>query len=184
MHASAVPFVDNQFTRTLADAFPPADADTGMALVAQAALRVLNNQSGIARLQPRAPMSKQSECNEAGHVTSSYTDGYRERGMTNANETITRTNHDWLKDKPAIKKRVANCLQDFPRLKLIAKAAEASPRTVEAWTDELSLPGLEYFLRLVPRSPSIQKMLLQLMTFDPDHPEYARILNDLRGMAR
>jgi hypothetical protein len=96
----------------------------------------------------------------------------------------TRTNHDWLKDKPAIKKRVANCLQDFPRLKLIARAAEASPRTVEAWTDELSLPGLEYFLRLVPRSPSIQKMLLQLMTFDPDHPEYARILNDLRGMAR
>jgi hypothetical protein len=121
------------------------------------------------------------------HRVASYAEIHRERTVSNANETITRTNRDcaeWLKDKPAIKKRVAGCLKDFPRLKVIARHAEASPRTVEAWTDELSLPGLEYFLRLVPRSPSIQKMLLQLMTFDPDHPEYARILNDLRGMAR
>ena len=110
--------------------------------------------------------------------------------MPSTNE-IPRTNRhctEWLNDKPAIKERVANCLQDFrherSHLKVIARHAKASPRTVEAWTDELSLPGLEYFLRLVPRSPSIQKMLLQLMTFDPDHPEYARILNDLRGMAR
>jgi hypothetical protein len=48
MATSALSHIDRNFTRTLADAFPPADADTGMALVAQAALKLVNKQTGRA----------------------------------------------------------------------------------------------------------------------------------------
>ncbi len=97
-------------------------------------------------------------------------------------ETSTRSNtrtkadsSDWLKDKRAIAHEVRVALVvDHGHLKArnkeIARKADCSPRTVEAWTDAdvPTLPGLEHFLRLVPHSPSIQKMLLQLMSCDPD----------------
>lgn len=97
--------------------------------------------------------------------------------------TTTRTIHDRtapLRDRRQIAAEVARCLKtDFhdrkSRNKEIARKAESSPRTVEAWTDGTNLPGLEYFLRLVPDSPSLQKMLMRLMSFDADtDPEYHR----------
>lgn len=97
-------------------------------------------------------------------------------------ETSTRPNtrtkadlSDVLKDKRAIAHEVRIALVvDHGHLKArnkeIARKADCSPRTVEAWTsaDVPTLPGLEHFLRLVPHSPSLQKMLLRLMSMDPD----------------
>lgn len=98
--------------------------------------------------------------------------------MVNQPDADTRTKRDssaWLNDKRTIAKEVRLALvSDFDHLKAprkeIARKADCSPRTVEAWTDpEIpTVPGLEHFLRLVPHSPSIQKMLMRLMSFDPD----------------
>lgn len=110
--------------------------------------------------------------------------------MANPADAITRTkadSTDWLKDNRRIAKEVRLALvSDFDHLraprKEIAKHAQCSHRTVEAWTDpELpTVPGLPHFLRLVPRSPSIQKLLIRLMTLDADiDPEHQRAFMDL-----
>lgn len=112
--------------------------------------------------------------------------------MKTANGTITRTKReqtaDWVRDKPAIKRRLAGALkedhgQKHSHLKLIARQAGASPRTVEGWTDGHYLMGLDHFLRLVPTSPAIQKMLDELRTIDPDtDPRYGPLVNAIRRM--
>jgi hypothetical protein len=147
-------------------------------------------QSGQMPLARHAQSSQQLVCNEVTHVASvSITETYggmTMRATTQSPRTSQEPISNPLKDKRAITREVASALkQDFrhrpSHLKVIARHAEASPRTVEAWTDELSLPGLEYFLRLVPHSPSIQKLVLRLMTLSPDSdPEYFRALQDLR----
>lgn len=114
--------------------------------------------------------------------------------MKPANELITRTKAEqkteWLNDVPAIKQRLATALKQdhghkHSHLKLIAREAGTSPRTVEKWTGAQYLPGLEHFLRLIPKSPSIQKMLAELMTLDADtDPRYQRVLMDLQREAQ
>lgn len=109
--------------------------------------------------------------------------------MTKSCLTLPRTipnSANPLKDKRTLTKEVALCLQaDFSHrrshLKIIARHAEASPRSVEAWTGELCLPGFEYIARLAEHSPSIKKLFLRLMSFDPDtDPEAHRALQELR----
>jgi hypothetical protein len=110
--------------------------------------------------------------------------------MTNANTGITRTNAEqvnrWLTDVPTIKQRLATALKadhghKHSHLKLIAREAGTSPRTVEKWTQAQYLPGLEHFLRLVPKSPAIQKMLAELMTLDADtDPRHAVLLAQIQ----
>lgn len=59
--------------------------------------------------------------------------------------------------------------------KKIAKDARCSPRTVESWLEERSLPGFEYIWRLAatPENHAIQQMLLRLVGMDPDlDPQY------------
>lgn len=97
----------------------------------------------------------------------------------------------WLKDREAIAKEVRLALvSDFNHLrapnKEVARHAGCSHRTVEAWVDRdaPTLPGLEHFLRLVPKSASLQKMLQRLMTFDPDtDPEYQRAVTEFQRAA-
>jgi hypothetical protein len=155
-----------------------------------------NGISGTARLQPRAPMSKQSECKVTGHLSKSLRLRQKTYGadMKTANETITRTNVEqttaWLKDVPAIKQRVSAALKadhghKHSHLKLIAREAGTSPRTVEKWTQAQYLPGLEHFLRLVPKSPAIQKMLAELMTLDADtDPRYGPLMASVQREAQ
>lgn len=106
-----------------------------------------------------------------------------------ATAVTPRTIQHWsnpLKDRNLLTKEVARCLRaDFAHershLKVIARHAEASPRTVEAWVDGVNLPGFEFIARLTPHSPSLQKLYLRLMTLSPDtDPEYFRALQDLR----
>lgn len=63
-------------------------------------------------------------------------------------------------------------VSDFGHLKSpakeIAKKAGCSPRTVEAWLEERSLPGFEYVWRLGRHSPSIQKLFLEMISYDMD----------------
>lgn len=76
-------------------------------------------------------------------------------------------------DVPAMKAKVRLALvSDYGHLKSplkeIAKDAGCSPRTVEAWMEERSLPGFEYIWRLGKRSPGIQKIFLEMMSLDMD----------------
>jgi hypothetical protein len=175
----------------LAEIPPPGAADT-VALIGAAALKRLYEQSGTPRLQPRAPMSKQSESDEGSHLNTPLCLRPKTYGadMKSANETISRTNveraTEWLQDVPTIKRRFADALKEdhghkHSHLKLIAREAGASPRTVEKWTGAQYLPGLEHFLRLVPTSPAIQKMLAELMTLDADtDPRHGVLLQQIQ----
>jgi hypothetical protein len=159
---------------------------------AAAALNLNNRQSGQQRRQPPAQCFPYREVQMSQRAVS-FAQKPSEGCMANQPDTNPRTKADfpeWLKDKRQIAKEVRLALvSDFDHLraprKEIARHAGCSHRTVEAWTDpELpTVPGLEHFLRLIPRSPSIQKLLLQLMTLDPDqHVEYARVLSELRRL--
>ena len=116
--------------------------------------------------------------------------------MNGSTRSTTRTKADsseWLKDKRTLAHEVRLALVvDHGHLKArnkeIARKADCSPRTVESWTDAdvPTLPGLEHFLRLVPHSPSLQKMLLRLMSMDPDQdPQaYSAFLEVVRMVQR
>ena len=64
-------------------------------------------------------------------------------------------------------------------LKLIARAAEVSPKTVEAWKAGRYLPSLDAFFRLLPKSPSLQAMTRMAELESELSPEFARELNAL-----
>jgi hypothetical protein len=193
MRPAVLSAADPYFRQALAKLEPP-DADSGMALVAQAALAKFTN--GTPRLQPRAPMSKQSESDEGSHLNTPLCLRPKTYGadMKSANETISRTNveraTEWLQDVPTIKRRFADALKEdhghkHSHLKLIAREAGTSPRTVEKWTGAQYLPGLEHFLRLVPKSPAIQKMLAELMTLDADtDPRHGVLLQQIQRQSR
>jgi hypothetical protein len=102
-----------------------------------------------------------------------------------------RTIQEWsnpLKDKRLLTKETKAAIKaDFGHersyLKVVARHADASPRTVESWTSEEcpTLPGFEYIARMLPQSKSLQKLVLRLMALSPDNdPEYHRALQDLR----
>jgi hypothetical protein len=60
--------------------------------------------------------------------------------------------------------------------KTIAQIAGASPETVKRWVAADSAPSLIYFLRLLPHSPSLRR----LVELDADlSPEFQRELSDL-----
>jgi hypothetical protein len=195
MHASAVPFVDKTFTRTLADAFPPADHSDTLSLIGDAALRLYDKTVAMPRQESRDNKIAQIQnVRSHSHTPHGLVPKTYEASMKTANETITRTNAEqttaWLKDVPAIKQRFSAALKadhghKHSHLKLIAKESGASPRTVEKWTQAQYLPGLEHFLRLIPKSPAIQKMLAELMTLDADtDPRHAVLLNAIQRQTR
>ena len=81
--------------------------------------------------------------------------------------------------------------QDYGRLssrhKQIANdAGAASEKTAEAWTAEVSLPGLHHFLNLGIESPAVRKMVMQVwgMDHDQDPQAYSMFLELQRMMRR
>jgi hypothetical protein len=193
MHASAVPFVDNQFTRTLADAFPPADAGDTKALIADAALRLYDKTVATPRQEFRDNKIAQIQnVRSHSHTPHGLVPKTYEASMEQSTSVIPRTSQEPiatpLKDKRLLTKETRAAIKaDFggsrSYLKVVARAAEASPRTVESWTSDEAptLPGFEYIARLAPHSPSISKLFARLMHFDPDtDPEAYRALQDLR----
>jgi hypothetical protein len=189
MHASAVPFVDKTFTRTLADAFPPLPADDTLSLIGQAALK-LYAQSGTARLQPRAPMSKQSECDAVtGHdlIPSSYPTRHKAKDMKLSAGVITQSVRSSVvpqDDREVARQVGALLVVDFGHYrsthKVIASKAGTSPRAAEKWTAGDSAPSLPAFLRLLPHSPSLQSMCKRLMGLESElSPDFTRELNEL-----
>jgi hypothetical protein len=51
--------------------------------------------------------------------------------------------------------------------KAIARIAGSSPKTAENWTAAVSAPSLIYFLRLLPHSPSLRKLIAMEQDCDP-----------------
>lgn len=87
--------------------------------------------------------------------------------------SLPRTTQQPQNDVPAMKAKVRLALvSDYGHLKSplkeIAKDAGCSPRTVEAWMEERSLPGFEYVWRLGKHSPGIQKLFLEMIGHDMD----------------
>jgi hypothetical protein len=194
MTAPAALHINPHFRSTLADAFPPADADSSKSLIADAALKLVYDKTVAARF------AEQSRDNAVGQVSNQIRSHLNtphglvpktyEADMDQSTSLIPRTKQEpssqWLKDKIQIKQRVATALKadhshKHSHLKLIAREAGASPRTVEGWTSAQYLPGLEHFLRLIPKSPAIQKMLAELMTLDADtDPRHAVLLAQIQ----
>jgi hypothetical protein len=154
-----------------------------------------NFQTGSSlRQQPSSQyLVPQAENVTTHHLTPlGYTKRYRGMNMRNTNAQATRTLQqpisNPLKDKRLLTKETKAAIKaDFggerSYLKVVARHAEASPRTVESWTSEEAptLPGFEYIARMLPQSKSLQKLVLRLMALSPDNdPEYHRALQDLR----
>jgi AraC-like DNA-binding protein len=187
MSASALS-VDPYFRQRLAELPAPDAADT-VALIGAAALAKFTNVAGRSAKQLGDNAVPKIQ-NVTAHRDASYVEIHRGSDMKSANETISRTNveraTEWLQDVPTIKRRFADALKEdhghkHSHLKLIAREAGASPRTVEKWTGAQYLPGLEHFLRLVPTSPAIQKMLAELMTLDADtDPRHGVLLQQIQ----
>lgn len=95
-----------------------------------------------------------------------------------------------LKDRAALAAEIAALLSDDhrdtrSRNKVIARKAEASPRTVEAWLERRYLPGLECWLRLAVRSRSLQVMFLRLCEMEADSdPEFQKALSEFIRVAQ
>jgi hypothetical protein len=158
--------------------------------MSQAALSLNNAQTGLTRANgPANEFRGYRQVKLISH-DASYVEIHREQRMTNANGQFTRTNAEptsqWLKDNGRIKARLADALEQdhghkHSHLKLIARETGASPRTVEKWKDAQYLMGVEHFLRLIPSSPAIQKMLAELMTLDPDtDPRHGALLAQIQ----
>ena len=60
--------------------------------------------------------------------------------------------------------------------KTIASIAGASPETVKRWVAADSAPSLVFFLRLLPHSPSLRRLVAMESELSPD---FTRELNDL-----
>lgn len=105
--------------------------------------------------------------------------------MEPSRPNIPHTKQERSTDPVELKRAFRDAVdQDFghlkSHLKVVASKAGTTPRTVEAWTDQRCLPGLEYFLELGKHSPAIQKMTMRLWNLDPDiDPEYQRAFMDL-----
>jgi hypothetical protein len=147
----------------------------------------------LSSAKPRENRFRQISKDVTGHSSSSPRNQHSEEEMADHSVSIPRTKQDCatdLTDTRVIKQQVKLALvSDHKHLrspmKQIARHAQCSPRTVEAWMEERSLPGLECFLRLVPHSPSLQKMLLRLMTLDSEiDPEYQRAFVDFQHALR
>lgn len=94
-------------------------------------------------------------------------------------------------DVPGMKKRFKLALvSDYGDCKsahkAIAKHAGCSPRTVEAWMEERSLPGFEYVWRLGEKSPAVQRLFLEMISrdMDLDPKAYSAFLELQRMMQR
>lgn len=90
--------------------------------------------------------------------------------------SIPRTKQDCTaeqNDVPSMKKRFRLALvSDYgdhkSAHKEIARHAGCSPRTVEAWMEERSLPGFEYVWRLGKKSVAVQQLFLEMISHDMD----------------
>lgn len=134
--------------------------------------------------QSRAPLQRRSNdflgkiTQVIGQVAPPSRETICEREMARSWGTTPRTFHDssaLQQDVPSMKKQVRLALvSDYGDLKSshkkIARDAGCSPRTVESWIEERSLPGFEYIWRLAatPENHAIQKMMLRLIGMDPD----------------
>jgi hypothetical protein len=162
---------DRHFVRSLEERFPEPPADEAARVFGQQVVKLRSLHHG----SPTSPDKNKGEA--------------MERSSGAATRTI-RDRAKPLKDRNEIAAEVARCLKtDFDHLKArnkeIARKAEASPRTVEAWIDGISPPGLEYVMRLLPHSPSLRKLMARQMTLDPDlDPEAYRAFLELMRMVQ
>jgi hypothetical protein len=186
MVPAAVPFrEDNYFTSALEAEFPAPAVEPTKALLAEAALRVLNHQNRPVALQRRSAeclKHNQSELRSVSHQ-SSYVEIHRGPMMKRNESIAARTFADSSADiqESDVAKQISACLVvDFAHYKgtpkVVARLAGASPQAAKNWLAGQHPPSLVSFLRLLPHSPSLRK----LVAMESDlSPEFTRELNAL-----
>jgi hypothetical protein len=90
---------------------------------------------------------------------------YPERGRTFEQRSAD------IKERDVAKQVASALVVDFGHYrsthKAIAKIAGASPETVKRWVAADSAPSLVFFLRLLPHSPSLRKLIAMEQDCDP-----------------
>jgi|SRR5688572_31051050 len=168
--------IDRNFATVLAETYDAPAVDETKGLIAEAALRVYAKTAD--RLQPNRQRLHHydHELKPVTHfVPPSYAKQHKAEDMEASAEAITRTIPDSsavVKDERALVKQVADALVvDFGHYKsthkAIARIAGSSPKTAENWTAAVSAPSLIYFLRLLPHSPSLRKLIAMEQDCDP-----------------
>jgi hypothetical protein len=168
--------IDRNFATVLAGTYDAPAVDETKGLIAEAALRVYAKTAD--RLQPNRQRLHHydRELKPVTHfVPPSYAKQHKAEDMEASAEAITRTIQDSsavVKDERALVKQVADALVvDFGHYKsthkAIARIAGSSPKTAENWTAAVSAPSLIYFLRLLPHSPSLRKLIAMEQDCDP-----------------
>jgi hypothetical protein len=169
------PAVAAVFTRTLADAFPPADADDTLSLTGNAALRLYDKTVATPRQEFRDNQIAQIQ-NVTGHNPSSVSVERYRGPMMKRNESIAaRTFVDCSAaiQESDVAKQVSACLVvDFAHYKstpkVVARLAGASPQAAKNWLAGQHPPSLVSFLRLLPHSPSLRKLVAMESELSPD----------------
>jgi hypothetical protein len=187
MVPAAVPFrEDNYSAAALADEFPAPAVDETKGLIAEAALRVYvtNGRSPLQRRDAQCLTDNQVKLNPVSHLPSSVSaKGYRGPMMKRNESIAARTFADSSADiqESDVAKQISACLVvDFAHYKgtpkVVARLAGASPQAAKNWLAGQHPPSLVSFLRLLPHSPSLRK----LVAMESDlSPEFTRELNAL-----
>jgi hypothetical protein len=179
--APAALSVDPYFRQQVSE-IPAPDADGGIALVGTAALNLYAQTAD--RLQPNRQRLQHNHC-ELKSVShqSSYVDGYRGPMMKRNGTLSDRTFADSSADvqESQVAKQVSACLVvDFAHYKgtpkVIARLAGASPQAAKNWLAGDNPPSLVSFLRLLPHSPSLRKLVAMESELSP---EFTRELSAL-----
>lgn len=95
-----------------------------------------------------------------------------------------------LNDERELAKQVSAALVvDFSHYrsthKVIARHAGVSQETVKRWMAADSAPSLIYFMRLLPHSPSLRKLVSMEQNLDPEFQrELAAFIQRVQGMQR
>lgn len=149
------------------------------------ALAVLSRYDQTGHLARQRGPAQYLNCNVGGvrQVVPSIRphNGLGERRMSSRTTVRTSEHRSAVIQERELARQVSSALiVDFGHYrsthKTIAQHAGVSPETVKRWIAADSAPSLVYFLRLLPHSPALRKLVAMESELDP---QFQRELNDL-----
>jgi hypothetical protein len=182
MHPSASFARDNHFARSLETAFEPADADTGMALVAQAALKLVNKQTGRAGCnQPtnEFPKFREVKVSRVMHSVAPSDKNTKPEGLgmhTALARGTPREHRNGKITKPHTAEVVSIALQAWGRdksapIERVRQIAGVDRSTAEAWWHGRNPPLAHHLFTLAQHIPELKAEVRRLLGLEQDHHE-------------
>jgi hypothetical protein len=172
----AAALADPQFTRTLADAFPPADASEVKALVADAALRKLTKRPMLLPEQTGQDSVRQIAESVIRHVSSAKETKTEGIDMNTAlkGRTPQERNDRITKDHTA--EVISFALKAWGREKSapiarVQQIAAVDRKTAEAWWHGKNPPQPHHLFTLARHIPELKAEVRRLLGLEQDHHE-------------